>query len=62
MDKPVVKLVGENGNIFNIMGIVIRELKRNGMTEEAKKYQEEVMACHSYDEALSVAFKYVDVE
>ena len=34
--KPKCKLVGENGNIFNLMGIAARTLKRAGLREEAE--------------------------
>jgi hypothetical protein len=62
MDKPTVKLIGEDGNVFNIMGIVTRELKRNGLIEEAKEYTEKVFNCDSYKEALRITMAYVDVE
>ena len=35
-----VKLVGEDGNVFNIIGKVSRELKRAGFKDEAKEFQE----------------------
>lgn len=62
MDKPTVKLIGEDGNIFNIVGIVSRELKRNGFKDEANEYMEKVFGCESYDEALRITMAYVDIE
>ncbi len=57
-----VKLVGENGNVFNLGAIVSRALERAGYKEEAKQMQADVMACGSYDEALMVFMNYVEVE
>jgi len=57
-----VKLVGEDGNVFNIIGKVIRELNLAGFTDEAKQFQEEVFKCGSYDEVLQLVCKYVEVE
>ena len=37
IEKPKCALIGEDGNIFNLMGIASRTLKRNGMQEEAKE-------------------------
>lgn len=56
-----VKLVGENGNVFNLMGIVTREMKKNGYKNEAKEFINEVTKCNSYDEALIVMLKWVNV-
>lgn len=35
--KPDCPLIGQNGNVFNLMSIASRTLCDNGMTEEAKK-------------------------
>lgn len=60
--KPTAKLVGANGNIFNLMGIASRALKEAGLDAEATKMQKEVMSCGSYDEALVTIMDYVEVE
>jgi len=57
-----VKLVGEDGNVFNLIGIVKRALRKAGYKEEAEQMQEDVTACGSYDEALMVFMDYVEVE
>ena len=56
-----VKLVGEDGNVFNIISKVSRELKRAGFKDEAKQFQAEAFRCRSYDEVLKLVFEYVDV-
>lgn len=56
-----VKLVGEDGNIFNLMAIVTREMKKHGYKDEAKQLIDEVTSCKSYDDALVVIMKWVNV-
>lgn len=62
MNKPKCTLIGENGNIFNLLGIVTKTLKRNGLGEQVEKVTEEVFSSESYEEALTVLGKYVDIE
>lgn len=57
-----VKLIGEDGNIFNLLGIVSRELKQNGYTEQADALWKEVQeTATSYHEALNIIQEYVIV-
>ena len=58
--KPRCKLVGEDGNAFAIIGRVSRTLKRSGMWDTAKEYQERAFACHSYDDLLALTLEYVE--
>jgi hypothetical protein len=60
--KPKCKLVGENGNIFNLMGIAARTLKRAGLREEAEEMVSRITKSQSYDEALRIIMEYVDAE
>jgi hypothetical protein len=60
--KPTSKLLGEDGNIFSILGRVSRTLKEHGKEEQAKEVCERVMASCSYDEALQIIMEYVEVE
>ena len=60
--KPKAKLIGANGNIFNLAGIAGRVLKRDGQWNKAKEmYQRITQTAHSYDEALAIIMEYVDV-
>ena len=60
--RPVVKLVGEDGNAFAIMGRVSKALKRAGADKGyIDKYIAESMS-GNYDHLLNVAMEYVDVE
>ena len=58
--KPKVQLVGQDGNVFNLLGICTRALKRADQYEEAAELQKRVMSCSSYDEALVIMLDYVD--
>ena len=60
--KPVAKLTGIDGNIFNLIGVASRAMKGAGIKEEAKQMQNEILKCGSYDEALQLIMKYVEVE
>ena len=62
--KPSCPLVGQNGNIFNLIGLASRTLRQNGMAAEAKEMQERITGgnCHSYDEALGIISEYVETE
>lgn len=59
--KPKCKLIGENGNIFNLMGIASRTLKRNGLKEESEEMVKRIEESHSYDEALMIIADYVEI-
>ena len=58
--KPVVKLVGQDGNIFNLLGLSSRALKQAGQPEQAKEMLGKVAQAKSYDEALQIICRYVD--
>ena len=57
-----MNLIGEDGNIFAILGRAQRLLRAEGMGEQAKEMFERVTACHSYEEALNIVSEYVDTE
>ena len=60
-EKITVKLSGANGNIFSLLGIASKAMKRAGQRVEAQLMGQEVLQQHSYDEALQTIMKYVDV-
>ena len=62
LTKPAVKLIGQDGNAFSIMGRVKQALRRSGADKEyVDKYLNEATA-GDYDNLLVVTMKYVDVE
>lgn len=62
MEKPIVKLIGEDGNVFNIIGKVSKGLKRAGLKEQAEEFQTRAFKSGSYDEVLQLVMEYVEVE
>lgn len=60
--KLKVKLIGEDGNVFNLIGIVRRKLVEVGMSNEAEEMVERAYKCQSYDEVLRLFTEYVEVE
>ena len=59
--KPDCPLIGEDGNIFNLMGIASRVLRDHGMGEQAKEMVERIKSSGSYDEALNIIGEYVKI-
>lgn len=61
-EKPFCKLVGEDGNVFNIIALVRRALRKAGQTEAAEEFMQRAFACQSYDEVLALVVAYVEVQ
>lgn len=59
--KPKVKLVGQDGNVFNLIGICSRALKGAGQHEQAKEMSNKCFNSGSYHEALAIMMEYCDV-
>lgn len=59
--KPDCELIGQDGNIFNLMGIASHTLKQNGMADEAKEMCSRVTSSGSYCEALNIIGEYVNI-
>ena len=61
INKPDCKLIGEDGNIFNLMARAIKTLRENDLSEEAKEMRERITSSGSYDEALGIIGEYVNI-
>ena len=59
--RPTVKLIGEDGNAFAIIGKCRRVLRKAGMHEEAEAFVKEATS-GDYNQVLAAAMKYCDVE
>lgn len=59
--KPDCALIGQDSNIFNLMGIASHNLKQNGMPDEAKEMCSRVTSSGSYCEALNIIGEYVNI-
>ena len=61
-EKPDCELIGQDGNIFNLMGIASRTLRENGMGPEAKEMVARIDAeAQNYDQALNIIGEYVNI-
>ena len=60
--KPKMQLIGQDGNIFAIMGRASRLLKNAGQSDKAKEMCNRVMASKSYNAALAIVSEYVETE
>ena len=60
--KPKMQLIGQEGNIFAIMGRASRLLKSSRQGDKAKEMRDRVMSCDSYQKALSIVSEYVETE
>ncbi len=60
-NKPDCKLIGEDGNIFNLMARAARTLRESNLSEEAKEMRERITSSGSYDEALCIIGEYVNI-
>ncbi len=59
--KPDCELIGQDGNIFNLMGIASRTLRRHGMSEEANEMCTRIRESDSYNSALCIIGEYVNI-
>lgn len=60
-EKPDCPLIGQDGNIFNLMGIASRTLKENCLAEQATEMWDRISSCGSYGEALCIIGEYVNI-
>lgn len=56
-----VNLVGEDGNIFNLVGLTSKALKRNGYKEYAEELNSRLKEQESYGDALNLISEYVTI-
>lgn len=60
--RPTMKLIGEDGNIFAILGRASRLLRENGKQEQAKEMTNRVFRSVDYYSALNIISEYVQTE
>lgn len=59
--KPRVKLIGEDGNVFNVIARVSKALRNSDQPLREKEFQNAAFNAQSYDEVLQLAMRYCDV-
>ena len=60
-NKPECSLIGQDGNVFNLIGLASRTLKKAGMKEQADEMIGKCFNAGNYDEALRIIMDYVEV-
>lgn len=60
-EKPDCALIGQDGNVFNLVGIAARTLREHGLKAQAKEMTDRVFASGSYGEALCIIGEYVNI-
>lgn len=61
-EHPKMKLTGQDGNVFSILGRAGCLLRRNGQPEQAEEMRKRVLDSKSYDQALHIISEYVETE
>lgn len=59
--KPDCPLIGQDGNIFDLMGIASRTLRRNGLDDRAKEMCDRIQGADNYYKALDIIGEYVNI-
>lgn len=59
--KPKAKLIGENGNVFNLIGIAKKALTKSEQSAKANEMVEKVSKSSSYNEAITIISEYVEI-
>lgn len=60
MEKPEAKIIGANGNIFNLLAIASNALKKEGLGDQAKEMFDKAIKTDSYEKAICIIIEYVD--
>jgi hypothetical protein len=58
--KPKAPIIGADGNVFNLIAICSRELKKAGYSKQATEMTNRVIKAKSYDDALAIMFDYIE--
>ena len=63
--KPECKLIGKDGNVFNLIAIVRKTLKEHKLVHELESFDCDLQLIQqsgaSYDDVLALFMDYVDV-
>lgn len=61
IEKPVCKLIGEDGNVFAIIGAVMRALKKANLRDRAEEFSRHAREAKNYGNVLNLCHEYVTV-
>jgi hypothetical protein len=62
MKKPIVRLIGQDGNAYMILGLCQRAAKQAGWSQERIDAVMKEMRSKDYDHLLQTAIKYFEVK
>ena len=60
--KPACRLIGADGNIFNLLGLARKALREAELMKEMDEMTHRVYGSGSYEDALRIIMEYVEVE
>ena len=61
LQKPNCMLIGQDGNIFNLIGIATHTLRENGLADQAKEMYDRILESGDYYKALGIIGEYVNI-
>ena len=61
MSKPKLRLINEDGNVFNILGLAVKEARIIGWSEEKIEQFIENAMSSDYDHVLQLCMEHFDV-
>lgn len=61
MGKPTLQIIGKDGNVFNILGLAIREARRAGWSKEKIEQFQKDATSGDYDNVLRLCSEHFDV-
>lgn len=61
-DKPKVKLSGQDGNIYAVIGSASRALRRAGQSDKCEEMKAKIKQASDYYVALGIIQEYIDFE
>lgn len=59
--KPIAKVIGKDGNVFNTLAICTEALKKAGMEDKADELTDKVFNAKSYPAALNFMREYCEL-
>ena len=60
-EKPTVKLIGTDGNVFALIGLTSDALKKIGRNDLARQFRERALNSESYYDVLCLIEEYVEI-
>lgn len=61
-NRPRVSLVGKDGNVFAVIGIISEKLNKSGLKEMADEFSQKAFHSDSYEDVIELALNYVKID